>query len=704
MYNTHEHNLHKFIFDEKAYFESLSTGIIWENSKWDANDWLFHRGGDSSLLFTALSSTQIKSVPAGVTIPPKGPLEAPYSDFVKALAVFVHRTKNIGFMAVRNYINECRRIHIFMHARQENCPTRLTRWHFENVIDFLNNAGYKNLYDTSANLKVISEVIDKKQLTPYPIGFTAVKSQRSYFNYKTQNDHIDDNDRAGEEKIPSYEAMQAYALCTNNPINDNEEILIRTIDLLIAMGQRGNEVALIPFDCWVENTEKDKSGNPVLDGHGQPIIKKGIRYYAEKDFLSRVHWLADQDILFAERAIGRLKILTINIRAVAKWQEQNPEKIWAFAPDEILEDHEIIKYLGFANTYNLYLFLTRNGIKPISKNSKIRRPHAGGKTFAAQFYRARDIEQFMLPKLGDHAALKEKVNGQWKVLLETSEVLSIRFDGAYRFRERSANLFTVFPGRTELREINAALGTIPGMQSVFDRRKLTEADGSKIILTSHQPRHWRNTLYELAGMSNVQQALALGRQRLDQNPVYQHTTLSEKTQSHKEFISFSSPAEKLNFLHSGIKSKAILGEITETYHRLNADQGEEKANIFLKTHALAIHVTPFGGCTHDFSQAPCSKHLQCWNGCSHLHRTHLPGETDRIEEQIRQSEQVLAKMKAEKDGEYGSEKWIQDIEKKIANLRQALQMSPQDSPTPVFPDGIPFTIAEHMKKSSSVKD
>jgi len=87
-------------------------------------------------------------------------------------------------------------------------------------------------------------------------------------------------------------------------------------------------------------------------------------------------------------------------------------------------------------------------------------------------------------------------------------VLSIRFEGAYRFKERDANIFTVFPGRTTLREINGALGTIPGIESIFDRRKLMEADGSRIMLTSHQPRHWRNTLYELAGMSNVQQALA----------------------------------------------------------------------------------------------------------------------------------------------------------------------------------------------------
>jgi hypothetical protein len=590
-----------------------------------------------------------------------------------------------------------------MHARGESCPTELTRWHFESVMDFLRTTEYKNLYDSSANLKVISSVLDKKQLTPYPIGFTAITSTRNYFAYYNQTDPITEEERIGDEKLPSYEAMQAYAQCTNQPINDREEILLRTIDLLIAMGQRGNEVTLIPLDCWVEKLVTDATGIPLSDAHGHSITQVGIRYYAEKNFQSRVHWLAEQDIPFARRAVERLQELTKEVRAISQWQEQHPGKLWPLPPEEIVQDRKLLHYMGFSHAANLHLYLNRNGVKPVHINKDIRNPLPRNRTCAAQFYRAGDVEQLLLPKLSDHAALKEKVNGQWKTLLRTSEVLSIRFDGAYRFKERDANVFTVFPGRTELKDINGALGALPGVESIFDRRKLTEADGSRIVLTSHQPRHWRNTLYELAGMSNVQQALALGRQRLDQNPVYQHTTLSERTAVHQDFMAFSHPAEKVNFLHSGIKNKQIHGDMADTYHQLLTEKGKEKAEAFLSIHALAIHITPFGGCTHDFSQAPCEKHLQCWNGCSHLLRTHLPGETERIEEQLGVAQRLAEKMRANADGAYGSERWLRDIERKIAHLQKALDMPRSDSPTPVFPDGKPVTVPEHMKKGSSVK-
>lgn len=682
-----EQNLQNFIAEEKKYFLSLNTGINWEHEKWDPKNWLFHRGANISILFTTIRRIN-SELPAYVKFPENELLPTPYSDFVKATAVYLQRTKGSGFMAIRNYVNECRRIHLFMHSKNETKPSQLTRWHFEMSIEFLKEIKYKNLYDTAANLQVIAEVLDKKRLTPIPIDFKhGLKLEHKY--YQIPNDFTDDEIRKSEEKLPSYEALEAFAICTNNPTNNDEEILLRTIDLLIVMGQRGNEVALIPYDCWVEKEVVDTKGNIILDANGNNIVNIGIKYYAEKQFQSRIHWLASQDVAFARRAVERLRILTKEIREVAKWQEDNPNRIWKFRPDEIIEDNVLLDYLGFASTSNLQLYLTdRNKIPKIVGTSSV-------------CYLAGEIEKLLAPKLNDHIALKEKQDGHWKTILKTSEVLCIRFDGAFRFK-RSANTFKVHPGRVLLIEINLALGTSSKYESIFDRRDLKEADGSRIQITSHTPRHWRNTLYELAGMSNVQQALAMGRQNLDQNATYQHTKVSERTQLHKEFLAFNSPSDKISFLQDGIRNKKIIGDITDTYHFLKESKGNDTAESFLKTHALAIHLTPFGGCSHDFSQNPCNKYLQCWNGCSHLHRTNTPGETERIKEQLDLSKTALHEMETNSEDEYGSTVWKDDLAKKIANLELALKIEVKESPTPIFPDGQPVTQALQNRKNSSV--
>lgn len=559
----------EFISYEKAYLNEIVRDIQWENVKWNVQNWLIHRGQGKYLNFETYSRMTKKNC-SKYPLPNKSPLPYPFIDFVKAVMVNLNRTKNIGYASSVAYLNDLRRLYIIMDYRNEKSVEDITRWHFEEILEFLQDIKYKNIFDAATNLQAISNLIDSQQFLDREIGFIhGIKSSNKYYNYDSIK-YIDLSHRKKDEKLPSYEALVAYSKCTNNPINDHEEILLRTLDLLMAMGLRGNEVTHLPYDCWVESDVFDKEKKIVFDMHGVPIKNIGIRYYAEKKVEPRIHWLANQDIPFAKRAVKRLKELTKDYRESAKWQEDNPNRLWDFDKDQLLSDYEFIEYVSFNKIHFLHSYLRKNGIKyyGLDKSYKEQRPNRNGKKsyYYSRIYKAGEVEDFLLSlKKNDHIVLKENINGKSKVILRTSDLLSIRPEGAFRFK-RYANTFRIFPGRITLKELNTALGGKSDIESIFDRRSLFEADGSRIKITSHQPRHWRNTLYELAGMSNVQQALAMGRKNLDQNATYQHTTPKEKIKLHQDFLAFDSNYDKLKFLRDGIRNKNVTGMITDTYH------------------------------------------------------------------------------------------------------------------------------------------
>lgn len=695
-------NLETFVNQERAIFQTLPVETPWESVQWAVENWLPQRQKVRAITFqTHRQSLEQTGYPA----PPKAPLPPVFQDFCKAIIVHLQRTRGLGLSMVEAYNIAAKRLYNPLFERKETHPSRLARSDFDRVVGFLRESGYKNLYDAISHLKVIADTMDMLQLTEIAIHFEhQVRPEKPRHDYIS----LHDPDRAvkqrkSDDKLPSREAMEAYAQCTNHPLSAGEEILLRLIDLLIATGQRGNEVAVIPYDCWVERPIKGSTGDIVLDAHGKPLVECGIRYFAEKQFQSRVHWLAESDIPLARRAVERLKVLTKEQREVAKWQECHPGRIWEHPPQFVISEDRVLDWLGFSDKKSarrhLYLYLSRNGIHPYDDESE----HRQGKPVRRR-YVAGEIECLIAPKLRGHEALTETVQGKLRIVLKTSETLAIAFDGQFRFGGRGDNVFRVLPRRVLLVDINRALGADPRYPSVFSRRGLVEADGSPIKLTSHQPRHWRNTIYHLTGMSDAQQALALGRKRLEQNKFYQHTSIEESTSAHQEFLAFDSHRERIDFLHAGIRKATIQGALTDSYHTLLHSRGTMAAEAFLTVHATALHVTPFGGCVHDFSQAPCPKHLQCWNGCSHLHLVGTPAERKNLQELAERLSNAIIIMRDGGTGEAGSDVWLMDQERKLNNLRTALARESGAGVQQVFPAGLPMTMSDADKRHSSVSD
>jgi hypothetical protein len=352
---------------------------------------------------------------------------------------------------------------------------------------------------------------------------------------------------------------------------------------------------------------------------------------------------------------------------------------------------ELSKYLSFASHDGLQKFLKKLGICPHSKRK------------GSPYYRAGDIEKAIFtdkrlgPQITTTVALANESN---EPVLYKDQLLSLAFNGAFRMK-KEANLLRVIVSKLTVTELNIALGADSKRESIFDRRGFTEADGSRIVMTTHIPRHWRNTLYEIAGMSETQQALAMGRADISQNSHYQHATVEEKNAALHEFINTRNPQQRLPFFKQGIREGLIHGSIAKTFDKLSRRCSVD-AEEFLETHVMAAHITPYGVCAHDYSKAPCPKHLQCFDACSHLHRTDNPNEASRLDELIARQKINIKRMKECGCGDAGADVWIEIEERKLQGMKTVREIKSQGAPVQVFPEG--RTVNSKRRRSAVRKD
>ncbi|WP_076591366.1 hypothetical protein [Herminiimonas arsenitoxidans] len=660
----------EFIARQRKFFEAMDTGEDWDASSWRVDSWLDTRGIKSrSLPFTMLGK--------------KDPLPQVFSDFTKAVLLSIYQLKRPKFAALFAYLIGIRRLFNELSTAGSIYPADLRGEHFLSAIEALKRDEYKNLYDAANCLALIGSVIDKHELTLFPIDFIC---QIQAPTPRLRHDPMMERE-ALSSKLPSREAMIAYAQCTNNPINEREEILLRTIDLHIAMGARINESMLVPVDCWIEKKLLDNQGLPIIDSVTKLALTEcGIKYFPEKGFEPSIHWLADSDVPLARRAIKRLTVLTKRARSVACWQHENPGRLWDVDPQVLVSRSFINIYVETAAPYDVNRILDRLHVR-------IAREQTGNPE-----YLAGDVESAFLAERDSQVAFQK--NG--KVILRLHECLCIGFIGLFRLKGQTNSVNWLLPTLVKFADITGALGNTSA-ESIFDRRQLTEADGTRISLRTHQSRHWRNTLYKLGGMTEIQQALAMGRKDIKQNVYYQHVALDTELAFHSAFVEFQSYHEKVQYLQSGIVNGKIQGALAETYHHLNK-QDPVLASDFLDTHAGGVHVTLWGICTNDFSREPCQKHLQCFDNCGHLHRTDDAREADNLRKLLELNMEVLTKMQSECVGEAGADKWIAEQERKIEGIRKAITLSDKivGIPIKVFPEAAGITKSISTRRGSSV--
>jgi hypothetical protein len=188
-------------------------------------------------------------------------------------------------------------------------------------------------------------------------------------------------------------------------------------------------------------------------------------------------------------------------------------------------------------------------------------------------------------------------------------------------------------------------------QNIFQRYGFAEDDGSVMRITTHQFRHYLNTIAQSGGLSELDIAKWSGRVNASQNAVYNHVSDRDVLALVREAIGDET---RMFGPLSKMPTKALIPR-------------DEFARLKVQT----AHATEFGYCIHDFTMLPCQVHRDCMN-CDE--QVCIKGDTAK-EAAIRHCRTTTRELldealAGEKGGEFGASRWVEHQSGTLERLDQ----------------------------------
>lgn len=417
-------------------------------------------------------------------------------------------------------------------------------------------------------------------------------------------------DIAREKKMPSVAAIEAMAHVFRNASDPVEIYVGSTLALLHCAPQRINETVRLTVECVVD--KKDTDGN----------VQYGLRWPGSKGFENCVKWILPSMVDVAQEAIKKLKNTTVEARKIAIWYEKFPKKI--YLPEQL----EHLRSKQWLQQSEVSLILFGDSDPAISKdwcvnNFVIKENDA---------FSFKDVQIKVLDRMPKRFPWAQPG-------LKFSEALFI----VRRFElDQTLRMYTCLVDYLPYDQISSRLGKSGSTKTtVFDTFNLTEDDGTQISLTSHQIRHYLNTLAQSNRASQLDIAMWSGRADIGQNSVYDHTTPDQILSNTRELAITS-------------KSPLFGGDLDVPKPRVLASR--DTAGVL---NYGSAHITEYGMCTHDYAMSPCELHRDCLN-CNEL--VCVKGDaikTKNIRLVKDETEILLHKAEiAEMTNTYGASRWV----------------------------------------------
>lgn len=481
-------------------------------------------------------------------------------------------------------------------------------------------------YRYGGQLEMLSTFLDSERLCVVPIGFKNPLKRPA-----------DDLERVGNEfdairndRLPSPTALDALARAFCIAEEPIDRVVTSVAALMCSAPDRINEVLGLPEACEHEEIHE---GNTVL----------GLRYWTSKGAPPMVKWVLPAMTGVVKEAIGRLREITQSARDIAHWYEDHPTSLY------LPPDLENLRGRPDLSMREVMVIAFENGDKKDGaawcKEAKIPTTKIGGMNYAD----FADVEKALLKLLPRGFPVMDPETG-----LAYSEALCVIK------RQQLATKKVTFRGVIAAIPQSFISDNLGGRSehrfpSVFDRLGFFEVDGSRVLIRTHQFRHYLNTLAQQGGLSELDIAKWSGRADIRHNSAYNHVSDRDLQ----------------------TKLIALKGEDDESFGTLvqQTRVSPVARARFSELGLPAAHTTDFGYCAHDFAMSPCQLHADCMN-CNE--QVCVKGE-ERTEINVRamlaETEGLLKEArKAECEGFYGASRWVEHQETTATRLRELAEI------------------------------
>lgn len=609
-------NLAAFIESCRNSLTVFGSDLDFEANVWDVTDALGIKGHGRKRHRLIFCSLEMGTDQVG------GRMHDRYRPFAKAYMRYMH-----GFRPVKGFGARLAAVRALEASLSENGlipdPVRtdalILNRAAQMIVDRYSEAA---AYRIGVQLEMVSEFLADNRLTSVPIRWRnpikrpgdAVRVGKEF-------------DERRQQKMPTEAALDALPKVFRLAKEPLDVLVSSVAAILCSAPDRINEALILPDLCEVHQSP----------GKGKRDVY-GLRWWPAKGSDPTVKWIVPSMASVVKEAICKIRSVTTEARQVAKWYEVHPRKIYLHDQVQHLRDVEwltmddVADVVGLENSNSANAWCKTYGINSV-KYGRLKR------------VRFVDVEAAVVAILPSGFPFLDKESG-----LKYSDALLIVRTNEFALQRQT---YRCMIEPISIDQINTGLGSRAehGFPSVFTRLGYAEPDGSPIKITTHQFRHYLNTLAQAGGMSQLDIAKWSGRKDVRQNAAYDHVTPDQMLQKIRDAV--------------GDESQ-MFGPLAEIPKKVLIPRDE-----FARLRIPTAHTTDLGFCVHDYTMSPCQLHRDCIH-CEDL--VCVKGDHEKticLRQNLVEARELLRKAAdAVGDGYAGGDRWLVHHQSTVERLSQ----------------------------------